>query len=122
MPGTRLEGPDGTQAERAGLSFVRHSSPLFEKLRADLARLGRALRWHGALSVDAIVVEGRAFIIDVNPRLVEPGNALAAGTDLVSALLAVTLGAPAVVTPPVTKSPSACRGDATRRAPKREAS
>jgi biotin carboxylase len=87
-----LEGANGSGAAK--------SSAEVPTLRADLARLGRALRWHGALSVDAIVVEGRAFIIDVNPRLVEPGNALAAGTDLVSALLAVTLGAPAVVTPP----------------------
>jgi hypothetical protein len=74
-------------------------------LRDDLARLGDALGWHGALSVDAIV-EGpitsgaRALIIDVNPRLVEPGNALAAGTDMVSALLAVaTSTVPAALAP-----------------------
>jgi biotin carboxylase len=62
-------------------------------LRADLTRLGRALAWHGALSVDAIVADGRAYVIDVNPRLVEPGNARAAGTDMVAALVAVALGA-----------------------------
>ncbi|HWE68215.1 MAG TPA: ATP-grasp domain-containing protein [Acidimicrobiales bacterium] len=61
-------------------------------LRDALARLGRALDWHGALSVDAIVADGQPLVIDVNPRLVEPGNARAAGTDLVSALLAVALG------------------------------
>jgi biotin carboxylase len=69
-------------------------------LRSDLARLGRALAWHGALSVDAIVADGRASIIDVNPRLVEPGNALAAGTDMVAALLAVASGAPVEPTAP----------------------
>jgi predicted ATP-grasp superfamily ATP-dependent carboligase len=69
-------------------------------LRAELARLGSALDWHGALSVDAIVVDGCASIIDVNPRLVEPGNALAAGTDMVSALLAVAMGTHPVTTPP----------------------
>jgi glutathione synthase/RimK-type ligase-like ATP-grasp enzyme len=69
-------------------------------LRGDLARLGRALDWHGALSVDAIVAGERAYVIDVNPRLVEPGNALASGTDMTGALLAVATGqgvaAPAV--------------------------
>jgi biotin carboxylase len=69
-------------------------------LRADLVRLGQALDWHGALSVDAIVVGAQAYVIDVNPRLVEPGNALAAGTDLVAALLAVATGAKLVTAPP----------------------
>ena len=87
-----LEGANGSGAAK--------SSTEVPTLRTDLARLGEALAWHGALSVDAVVVEGRAFVIDVNPRLVEPGNALAAGTDLVGALLAVMLRAPAVVTPP----------------------
>ena len=52
-----------------------------------LARLIAALDWHGGLSMDVIVAEGAAAIIDVNPRLVEPANALAAGLDLVSAML-----------------------------------
>ena len=69
-------------------------------LQADLARLGSDLHWHGALSVDAIVADGQSHVIDVNPRLVEPGNALAAGTDLVGALLAVALGTRVPVTPP----------------------
>jgi glutathione synthase/RimK-type ligase-like ATP-grasp enzyme len=69
-------------------------------LRTDLARLGQALAWHGALSVDAIVAGGSAFVIDVNPRLVEPGNAWAAGTDPVGALLAVARQTPAAVSPP----------------------
>ena len=44
------------------------------RLRWDLAHLGRALRWHGGLSVDAIVMEGRPFVVDVNARLVEPAK------------------------------------------------
>lgn len=53
----------------------------------DLTRLGGALGWHGALSLDCIVdADGPAWI-DVNPRLVEPGNAWRAGVDLVEALL-----------------------------------
>jgi predicted ATP-grasp superfamily ATP-dependent carboligase len=78
------EGANGSASAKRSLSVPT--------LRADLARLGEALAWHGALSVDAIVADGQAFVIDVNPRLVEPGNAWAAGTDLVGALLAVALG------------------------------
>jgi hypothetical protein len=40
------------------------------------------------------VADGHPYVIDVNPRLVEPGNALAAGTDMVAALLAVAMGLP----------------------------
>jgi biotin carboxylase len=69
-------------------------------LRSQLARLGQALDWHGALSVDAIISDGAGHVIDVNPRLVEPANALAAGTDLVGALLAVAMGTPVDPTPP----------------------
>jgi hypothetical protein len=60
-----------------------------------LARLVAALAWHGALSMDLIVAEGGPVIIDVNPRLVEPANALAAGVDLVAAMLDVAGGEPA---------------------------
>jgi hypothetical protein len=69
-------------------------------LRGHLSRLGRTLDWHGALSVDAIVDADQPFVIDVNPRLVEPGNALAAGTDMVSALLAVALRRSVAPSPP----------------------
>ncbi|MGP0029701.1 MAG: ATP-grasp domain-containing protein [Acidimicrobiales bacterium] len=69
-------------------------------LRSNLERLGRALGWHGSLSVDAVMDGERPLVIDVNPRLVEPGNAWAAGTDLVGALLAVATGAPAPATAP----------------------
>ena len=59
-----------------------------------LARLVAALDWHGALSMDVIIADGGPFIIDVNPRLVEPANALAAGVDLVAAMLDVAGSAP----------------------------
>jgi hypothetical protein len=51
--------------------------------------LGRSLRWHGALSADAILTDAGPVFIDVNPRLVEPGNAWRAGVDLTGALLEV---------------------------------
>jgi len=84
------EGADGSAAAKVSVDAPG--------LRAELARLGQALDWHGALSVDAIVVDAQAYVIDVNPRLVEPGNALAAGTDMVSALLAVAMRTPAAAT------------------------
>jgi biotin carboxylase len=80
----RCEGANGSSSAKISVHLPA--------LRSDLARLGRALAWHGALSVDAIVAGGRAHVIDINPRLVEPGNALAAGTDMVAALLAVASG------------------------------
>ena len=60
-----------------------------------LALLVAELDWHGALSMDLIVADGGPVIIDVNPRLVEPANALAAGVDLVAAMLDVAGDAPA---------------------------
>ncbi len=59
-----------------------------------LARLVGALDWHGALSMDMIIVDGGPVVIDVNPRLVEPANASAAGVDLVAAMLDVAGGTP----------------------------
>jgi len=64
-----------------------------------LARLVAALEWHGGLSMDAIVGDGGPVIIDVNPRLVEPANAFAAGVDLVGAMLDAATGAPALTRP-----------------------
>jgi hypothetical protein len=59
-----------------------------------LARLGSELSWHGALSVDAILTADGPSYIDVNPRLVEPGNAWRAGVDLVDALLRISCEEP----------------------------
>jgi hypothetical protein len=59
-----------------------------------LARIGRYLDWHGALSVDYLA-PGQAdevYYIDCNPRLVEPMSALLAGHDLLTVLLKVTAG------------------------------
>jgi hypothetical protein len=61
-------------------------------VQGDLQTVGGALQWHGALSLDAVLAEAGPRYIDVNPRLVEPGNAWHAGIDLVAALIAVSLG------------------------------
>jgi biotin carboxylase len=54
--------------------------------------LGRSLRWHGGLSADAILTDTGPVLIDINPRLVEPGNAWHSGVDLVGALLDIAGG------------------------------
>ena len=61
--------------------------------RRDMARIGRRLGWRGGLAVDYIVdAEGTPRYIDANPRLAEPGNALAAGLNLPELLVRVSLG------------------------------
>jgi glutathione synthase/RimK-type ligase-like ATP-grasp enzyme len=64
------------------------------QVRRLLAAIGENLAWHGALSVDYILPDGDAtpYLIDCNPRLVEPMNAWLAGVDLVGLLLRVSLG------------------------------
>jgi predicted ATP-grasp superfamily ATP-dependent carboligase len=63
-------------------------------VRAHMARLGRHLAWHGALSVDYIIAAGddTPLYIDCNPRLVEPMSALICGLDLADLLVRVSLG------------------------------
>lgn len=62
--------------------------------RRDMARIGRRLGWRGGLAIDYIVdAEGTPRYIDANPRLAEPGNALAAGLNLPELLVVrVSLG------------------------------
>ena len=75
------EGAAGGASHKLGLHLPR--------AREHMAALGATLDWHGALSADMILgPEGPRFI-DVNPRLVEPVNALASGVDLVRALMEV---------------------------------
>ncbi len=75
------EGASGGASHKLGLDLPG--------VRAHMARLGAALDWHGALSADVIAGPGGLWFIDINPRLVEPVNALASGVDLTGALLEV---------------------------------
>jgi biotin carboxylase len=61
-------------------------------VRSHLVKLGEALAWHGALSLDAILTPDGPYYIDVNPRLVEPGNAWRSGVNLVDTMLRISLG------------------------------
>ncbi|MES2032490.1 MAG: hypothetical protein V4477_25215 [Pseudomonadota bacterium] len=83
-----------------------------DRVRDDLAAIGRHLAWHGALSVDFIMSgdDSGPFYIDCNPRLVEPMAAYLAGVDLVALLLRVSLGE----TPEVASA--TCEGVVTHQA------
>jgi hypothetical protein len=78
------EGVRGGASHKVGLSLpaARHA----------IERLGTALDWHGGLAADVLLGPDGPLVIDVNPRLVEPGSALAAGTDLTAALLGIASG------------------------------
>jgi len=67
-------------------------SVLLPTLEGHLQRLVQALDWHGPISMDVIVTGDGPLVIDVNPRLVEPINALLAGVDLVGAMLELARG------------------------------
>ncbi|WP_426531290.1 hypothetical protein [Bradyrhizobium sp. McL0615] len=64
-------------------------------VRAHPEKVGQALDWHGALSIDYIMPDdgGAPLLIDCNPRLVEPFNAYRSGVDLVRFLLLISQGA-----------------------------
>lgn len=61
------------------------------EVRRHVGTIVESLGWHGGLSVDVVMGPG-PLVIDVNPRIVEPGNAWRSGVDLVEALLDVALG------------------------------
>lgn len=63
-------------------------------VRQYVERLGEALNWSGALSLDYILREEdeRPVFIDANPRLVEPMNAVFSGVNLAEILVRVSLG------------------------------
>ena len=75
------EGAAGGSSHKLGLGLP--------EAREHMTRLGAALDWHGALSADVILGPDGPRFIDINPRLVEPVNALACGVDLAGALVEV---------------------------------
>jgi hypothetical protein len=70
--------------------------------RESMTALGTALGWHGALSADVIVTYSGPLFIDINPRLVEPVNALRSGVDLTAAMIQVARGGSAPPQPTTT--------------------
>jgi hypothetical protein len=75
------EGTGGGSSHKLGLDLP--------EAREHMASLGAFLDWHGALSADVILGPDGPRFIDINPRLVEPVNALASGVDLARALVEV---------------------------------
>ena len=75
------EGAAGGASHKLGLDLP--------EAREHMAALGAFLDWHGALSADVILGPDGPRFIDINPRLVEPVNALARGVDLAGALVEV---------------------------------
>lgn len=82
-----------------GGASTKESLPASETA-ALVQRLVSHLQWHGGLSLDAILTGDGPTVIDVNPRLVEPANALLAGVDLVDAMLSLVSGGPPRTQPP----------------------
>lgn len=86
-------------AEGAGGGASRKRSIDLPALRETIETVGGDLAWHGALSADAVLGPTGPVIIDINPRLVEPGNAWCSGVDLVGTLLALCAGSPGPLQP-----------------------
>jgi hypothetical protein len=86
--------------EGAGGGASHKRSVDLPAVREHLGRLGRRLGWHGALSADAILTADGPCYIDINPRLVEPGNARRAGVDLVTPMIGLAAGGVPAVQPP----------------------
>jgi hypothetical protein len=86
------------EGARGGASHKRSID--LPAVRGHLAVLGDHLRWHGALSLDGIMTDDGLVYIDVNPRLVEPGNAWRAGVDLVAPMLGISRGSDPDPQPP----------------------
>ena len=66
-----------------------------------LARLGAHLGWHGGIALDYLHSGGRPQFIECNARIVEPGNAAAAGVDLPRLMIALSTGGEPVPARPI---------------------
>jgi hypothetical protein len=86
------EGASGGASHKRGLHLP--------EVREYLAALGGALGWHGALSADVILAASGPLFIDINPRLVEPVNAMLSGVDLAGTLVEVARSGSAAPQPP----------------------
>ncbi len=101
------EGTSGGASHKLGLDLP--------EARTHMAALGAFLDWHGALSADVILGPDGPRFIDINPRLVEPLNALASGVDLVGALLEVARHGSARTLEPLEPQPAAAPGARTHQ-------
>ena len=85
--------------EGAGGGASVKESVALPETAAHVERLVRALNWRGPIAFDAILTDSGPLAIDVNPRLVEPMNALRSGVDLVGAMIDLAFARPVVTQP-----------------------
>lgn len=76
----------------AGGSAAARRSVDHPRAREAARRVGERLGWHGGLTLDYLHVDGRPQVIECNPRMVEPGNAAAAGVDLPALMITAATG------------------------------
>jgi hypothetical protein len=90
-PGKMVAGHANLRVREGACGSASHKRSIDDPASVvnHLEALGRSLRWHGALSADAIITSAGPVFIDVTPHLVEPGNAWSSGVDLAGALLEV---------------------------------
>ncbi len=77
-------GAGGSAAARLS---VNHAAP-----REHISLVGKALEWHGGLTLDYLHEDGSPQYIECNPRTVEPGNATASGVNIPELQVRLTLG------------------------------
>lgn len=74
-----VEGVGGSAAARVSIDN--------KEVRDYMEIIGRSLTWHGGLTLDFIYSDGKPYFIECNPRMVEPGNAAAAGVNFPNLLI-----------------------------------
>lgn len=70
-----------------GGSAAARKSILLPAAYAHIEKIGRHLRWHGPLTLDFILKDGKPYYIECNPRMVEPANAYMAGLNFPDLLI-----------------------------------
>ncbi|MDL2294760.1 hypothetical protein LJC60_09085, partial [Ruminococcaceae bacterium OttesenSCG-928-D13] len=59
---------------------------------AHIQKIGQHLCWHGPLTLDFILKNGKPYYIECNPRMVEPANAYMAGVNFPDLLIRLSTG------------------------------
>lgn len=77
-------GIGGSAAARLSVDHAR--------AREHIATVGKALQWHGGLTLDYFHEDGSPQYIECNPRTVEPANAAASGVNVPELQVRMTLG------------------------------
>lgn len=79
-------GVGGSAAARISIDSALFVEPV--------RKIGQAIEWSGGITFDFIKNENGFYFIECNPRMVEPGNAAAAGINFPKLLIDLTLSEP----------------------------